>query len=143
MSTPHLSSSTPLLSPAASEFSVAESEPDTPPQVCSQLSHINLRLSDSTSDNDLLYDMSVPRKYPSVSLDVPKPRYPRRPSHDLFECIEQTKHKRLSERQARYIMAQVVEAVFYLDSLGICHRDIKDENLVIDKNFKVSIVVRV
>ncbi|KAI9572053.1 kinase-like domain-containing protein [Boletus coccyginus] len=141
MSTPHLSSSTtPLLSPAASEFSVADSEPDTPPQVCSQLSPVNLRLSGSPSDDDVPDNISVPKKHPSVSLDVPKPRYPRRPSHDLFECIEQTKHKRLSEKQARYIMAQVVEAVFYLDSHGICHRDIKDENLLIDKNFKVKLI---
>lgn len=120
---------------------MAESELDTPPQVCSQLSPVNLRLPDS-SDNDALYDISIPKKYPSVHLDVPKSHYPRRPSHDLFECIEQTKHKRLSEKQARYIMAQVVEAVFYLDSHGICHRDIKDENLVIDRNFKVCIIMR-
>lgn len=39
-------------------------------------------------------------------------------------------------------MAQVVEAVFYLNSLGISHRDIKDENLVIDKNFKVRYLAR-
>lgn len=142
MATPHLTSSTPLLSPAASEFSVAESEPDTPPQVYSQLSPINLRLPDSPSDDDVLCNVSVSKKHPSVSLDVPKPCYSRRPSHDLFECIEQTKHKRLPERQAQYIMAQVVEAVFYLNSHGICHRDIKDENLVIDKNFKVCIIMQ-
>ena len=60
-----------------------------------------------------------------------------RPSHDLFECIEQSPHKRLTEDQARYIFAQVVEVVYYLDSIGITHRDIKDENLVIDKDLKV------
>ncbi|KAG9316477.1 kinase-like domain-containing protein [Chiua virens] len=140
MSTPHLSSSTPLLSPAASEFSVAESEPDTPPQVCGQLSPLDLRLSASPSGDDVLYNIPAPKKHPSVSLEVPKTLYSRRPSHDLFECIEQTKHKRLSERQAQYIMAQVVEVVYYLNSLGICHRDIKDENLVIDKNFKVKLI---
>lgn len=142
MATPHLTSSTPLLSPAASEFSVADSEPDTPPQLCSQLSPINLHLPDSPSGDDVVYNDPVTKKHPSISLDVPKPRYSRRPSHDLFECIEQTKNKRLSERQAQYIMAQVVEAVYYLNSHGICHRDIKDENLVIDKHFKVRIVMQ-
>ena len=65
------------------------------------------------------------------------PQFTRRPSHDLFECIEQTPDKRLSEDQARYIFGQVVEAAYYLDSQGITHRDIKDENLVIDKDLKV------
>jgi PAS domain-containing serine/threonine kinase len=68
---------------------------------------------------------------------VPRPQFLRRASHDLFECIEQSEHKRLSEDQARYVFSQIVEAVHYLDSLGITHRDIKDENLVIDKNLKV------
>ena len=39
-------------------------------------------------------------------------------------------------------MVQVVEAVYYLNSHGIYHRDIKDENLVIDKDFKVCVVMR-
>ncbi|KAG8896047.1 hypothetical protein FRB99_000201 [Tulasnella sp. 403] len=67
-----------------------------------------------------------------------RPNMARRPSHDLFECIEQ--HKTLSEPQARYIFAQVVETVEYLDSLGISHRDIKDENLVVDKDFNVKLI---
>jgi serine/threonine protein kinase len=63
---------------------------------------------------------------------------PRRASYDLFECIEQ--HERLSEGQAKYIFAQVAETVWYLDSIGITHRDIKDENLVIDRDFKVCVM---
>lgn len=66
-----------------------------------------------------------------------RPNFTRRPSHDLFECIEQSAHKRLPEPQARYIFAQVVEAAYYLESRGISHRDIKDENLVIDSNLRV------
>jgi serine/threonine protein kinase len=68
-----------------------------------------------------------------------RPRYHRRPSHDLFECIEQSPHHRLSEDQARYIFAQIVDAVHYLDQQGVTHRDIKDENLVIDKDLHVSV----
>lgn len=68
---------------------------------------------------------------------IPRPQFSRRASHDLFECIEQSEHKRLSEDQARYVFSQVVDAVHFLDSQGIAHRDIKDENLVIDKNLKV------
>lgn len=74
-----------------------------------------------------------------TSLQHYPPRFSRRPSHDLFECIEQTPEKHLSEDQARYIFAQVVEAAYYLDSQGITHRDIKDENLVIDEDLRVNI----
>lgn len=66
-----------------------------------------------------------------------RPAVVRRPSHDLFECIEQSKHKRLSEDQARYIFAQVVEAVYYLNSQGVTHCDIKDENILVDSDLKV------
>lgn len=68
-----------------------------------------------------------------------RPNFSRRASHDLFECIEQSKHKRLSENQARYVFAQVVEAVYYLDSQGITHCDIKDENLLVDSDLKVRL----
>jgi hypothetical protein len=74
----------------------------------------------------------------SVHPEPSRPRYHRRPSHDLFECIEQSPHQRLSEVQARYIFAQIVDAVHYLDQHGVTHRDIKDENLVIDKNLNVN-----
>ncbi|TDL24278.1 kinase-like protein [Rickenella mellea] len=69
-----------------------------------------------------------------------KPEFVRRPSRDLFECIEQSEYKRLSEADARYIFAQVVDIVDYLDDEGITHRDVKDENLVIDENLKVKLI---
>jgi serine/threonine protein kinase len=61
----------------------------------------------------------------------------RRPSHDLFECIEQSKDKRLSESQARFVFAQIVEAVHYLNSQGVTHCDIKDENILVDSYLNV------
>ncbi|KAF9193291.1 hypothetical protein BGZ50_007551 [Haplosporangium sp. Z 11] len=62
----------------------------------------------------------------------------RRTSCDLFECIEH--HSKFSESQARVIIKQIVECVYYLNSRGICHRDIKDENIVIDNDFVVKLI---
>ncbi|PWN90840.1 kinase-like protein [Acaromyces ingoldii] len=62
----------------------------------------------------------------------------RRSSCDLFECIEQ--HSRLPEDKAQWVFAQVVEAVYHLDRKGIYHRDIKDENCVVDSDFNVKLI---
>ncbi|KAL1917176.1 uncharacterized protein VTP21DRAFT_4832 [Calcarisporiella thermophila] len=62
----------------------------------------------------------------------------RRGSCDLFECIEQ--HRHFPEHQARHIFRQIVECVAYLDSVGVCHRDLKDENIVIDAALRVKLV---
>jgi serine/threonine protein kinase len=65
-------------------------------------------------------------------------QFVRRTSCDLFECIEQ--HKYFEERLAKMIFKQIAECVAYLDCVGICHRDIKDENIVIDQNYKVKLI---
>ncbi|KEP55427.1 Serine/Threonine kinase catalytic domain protein [Rhizoctonia solani 123E] len=92
-----------------------------------------LRQTSSFSPNEVPLGPRV-----SLPLLAARPQMPRRASYDLFECIEQ--HERLSEGQAKYIFAQVVDTVWYLDSIGITHRDIKDENLVIDREFKVKFI---
>lgn len=46
-------------------------------------------------------------------------------------------HGALSEDLARYIFAQVVEALHYLRSIGISHGDIKPSNILIDDSLKV------
>ncbi|KAL0955965.1 hypothetical protein HGRIS_002147 [Hohenbuehelia grisea] len=74
------------------------------------------------------------------ALPLPRPEFYRRPSHDLFECIEQSDNKRLTEKQARFVFAQVVDAVHYLDEQGVTHRDLKDENILIDNDFRVKII---
>lgn len=57
---------------------------------------------------------------PVAGLKLAPPPMIRRSSCDLFECIEQ--HQRLPEEQARYIFSQIVDAVYCLASMGICHR---------------------
>lgn len=83
-------------------------------------------------------DKSKNAKSPLLAAPTPAPRLNRRPSCDLFECIEM--HHKLSEPTARAITRQIVDVVSYLDGLGICHRDIKDENIVVDDKFKVKLI---
>lgn len=53
-------------------------------------------------------------------LPPPRPML-RKSSCDLFECIEQ--HSRFPEKQAKHIFAQIVDVVYSLDRMGICHRE--------------------
>ncbi|KAI9022130.1 kinase-like domain-containing protein [Phycomyces nitens] len=62
----------------------------------------------------------------------------RRSSCDLFECIEQ--HQNFDEPLAKSIFRQIASCVAHLDRLGVCHRDIKDENIVIDRNYQVKLI---
>lgn len=77
----------------------------------------------------------LPSELPLLSPPRPAPME-RRASCDLFECIEQ--HSRFDVETAKYVFRQVVEVVAALGSLGICHRDIKDENIVISSDLRVS-----
>ena len=47
--------------------------------------------------------------------------------------------KRLSEREARSILKQIVAAVHFCHYNQIVHRDIKVENLLLDSNFRVKL----
>ncbi|KAG7446502.1 kinase-like protein [Guyanagaster necrorhizus] len=119
--------STPSLTPSRSADSLNSDPAPSPPMV--------------SPYHQLSSYLPVPLKmWKKNSQPTLQPQYSRRPSHDLFECIDQSEHKRLSEEQARYIFAQVVDAVHYLDSHGISHRDIKDENIAIDKDLHVKLI---
>ncbi|KXS09577.1 kinase-like protein [Gonapodya prolifera JEL478] len=68
----------------------------------------------------------------------PPPLLTRKTSMDLFECIEQVEH--LTEEQSRFVFRQIAEAVAYLHAKGIVHRDLKDENIVIDEKLHAKLI---
>lgn len=55
---------------------------------------------------------------------------------DLFDRIAQNP---LSEESARNIFTQILLAVEYLHDAGIAHRDMKPENILLDKNDTVKL----
>lgn len=57
---------------------------------------------------------------------------------DLFEFID--RRPMIDEKLGCYIFRQIANAVDYLHSLHILHRDIKDENIIIDHNFQVKLI---
>ncbi|KAF7966390.1 hypothetical protein HWV62_38863 [Athelia sp. TMB] len=116
--------------------------PHTPERSSNQLPTISSNGNLIHPDQDLQgapHDRQYGNENKSSELLRP-PQFSRRPSHDLFECIEQTPEKRLTEEQASYVFSQIVDAVYYLDCQGVTHRDIKDENLVIDNDLKVKLI---
>lgn len=123
------SNSTPCLSPSTSVASLTPDSPRTP----AHSGFAPLPESSPLLDQEDLYPLRgfTPEQ---------KHEFCKRSSYDLFECIEQSERKRLTEEQARFVFRQVVDAVLYLDALGICHRDIKDENVVIDQNLKIKLI---
>lgn len=57
---------------------------------------------------------------------------------DLFEFID--RRPLIDEKLGCYIFRQIANAVEHLHSLNILHRDIKDENIIIDQNFHVKLI---
>lgn len=57
---------------------------------------------------------------------------------DLFEFID--RRPMMDEKLACFIFKQIAKAVDYLHSLKILHRDIKDENIIIDQTFHVKLI---
>lgn len=58
---------------------------------------------------------------------------------DLFDFIE-LKHAQTAQVQLLLIFQQIVSAVAHIHSLGIVHRDLKDENVIIDNNRFVKLI---
>jgi len=52
---------------------------------------------------------------------------------EMFEYIAQTRP--FGEATGRYFFLQLIDAIQYCFNQGICHRDLKPQNIVFDENF--------
>lgn len=66
------------------------------------------------------------------------PGITRRLPYDLFECIEA--HSFFPMATIKKVFSQLVGAVLYLYSMGTVHRDLKDENIVIDEDYNLKVI---
>ncbi|KAL2911446.1 hypothetical protein HK105_209097 [Polyrhizophydium stewartii] len=79
------------------------------------------------------------KEIPHAVSSVPgAPFVRKRTSCDLFECIDA--HQRIPEEIARKIFIQIAFVVEYLNSNNYVHRDLKDENIVIDENYHIKLI---
>lgn len=57
----------------------------------------------------------------------------------LLDYVSKQK-KHLSEKEACMFFQQIVSAVTHIHKIGICHRDIKCENILLDKNNVIKLI---
>jgi len=57
---------------------------------------------------------------------------------DLFDYISE--YGFLSEQKAKDVMKQVIKIIMDIHEAGICHRDIKDENILIDTRGNITLI---
>lgn len=58
----------------------------------------------------------------------------------LSQFYKSQSDKKVGEAEAAYIFKQIVEAIGYCHRHGIYHRDIKTENVLIDKYKKIRLI---
>lgn len=53
---------------------------------------------------------------------------------ELFYRLNNVPNGRMTEKQAKFYFAEILEAISYLHDHNILYRDLKPENIVLDEN---------
>ena len=59
---------------------------------------------------------------------------------ELFEKIKNSNNQKLSEQNAQEYMKKLFGAVCHMHSCGIIHRDIKPQNIMLNKNDELKLI---
>lgn len=59
---------------------------------------------------------------------------------DMWQFMQNREWKPLSEREAKPIFKQIVKSIEYCHDMGVAHKDIKLENVMIDKKGKTTLI---
>ena len=59
---------------------------------------------------------------------------------NLYHYIRKKQMKCLTEEEAKPIFRQIVSSVAYMHTLGLVHRDLKLENILINNNNEVKLI---
>ena len=66
--------------------------------------------------------------------------FPTEMPRDLFEFIESSNGTPLPDQLVYFIFHQLLSTVLFLHSIGLFHRDIKDENVLIDAQYRIKLI---
>ena len=59
------------------------------------------------------------------------------PGGDLLNYVR--KRRKLTEKNAKYLFKQIMQGIAYMHTIGIVHRDIKLDNILLDSSGQVKI----
>lgn len=102
--------------------------------ILSSLNHPNIVKFIELYQDDTFFYLVMERAGDSWAKDSQSIWQPR----DIFSSIE--KDGVFNEIQAQYIFTQLLSALSYLRARHIHHRDIKDENIVIDRQLRIKLI---
>ena len=58
----------------------------------------------------------------------------------LHSYIKSKENRRLPEDEAKFIIKQIIQVLAYLHSKNVTHRDIKLENIILDKDKRIKLI---